>query len=148
MAADPVQSFFFQAGDGIRCPLVTGVQTCALPIFDRSWIEVRSIGPSWNDKRQQTIKSRRAFKSRDRFERSTFGLGVVTGAGEAYDSTSQRSKSGSPVNLPRNYLVGCDWSLREQRVAPRGSLWAHRRRLRNLRRGAFSIPTCFLRQSA
>src|SRR6266849_9409015 len=27
--------FFFQAADGIRDPLVTGVQTCALPIFDR-----------------------------------------------------------------------------------------------------------------
>src|SRR5438105_7321883 len=27
-----VSSFFFQAEDGIRDPLVTGVQTCALPI--------------------------------------------------------------------------------------------------------------------
>src|SRR5687767_15648442 len=27
--------FFFQAEDGIRDKLVTGVQTCALPIFDR-----------------------------------------------------------------------------------------------------------------
>src|SRR5438105_13499616 len=27
-------SFFFQAEDGIRAPLVTGVQTCALPICD------------------------------------------------------------------------------------------------------------------
>src|SRR5207247_4097004 len=27
--------FFFQAEDGIRDPLVTGVQTCALPIFER-----------------------------------------------------------------------------------------------------------------
>src|SRR6266849_10151726 len=27
--------FFFQAEDGIRDPLVTGVQTCALPIFDQ-----------------------------------------------------------------------------------------------------------------
>src|SRR6266536_889495 len=27
--------FFFQAEDGIRDPLVTGVQTCALPIFSR-----------------------------------------------------------------------------------------------------------------
>src|SRR6266536_4160540 len=27
--------FFFQAGDGIRGPLVTGVQTCALPISGR-----------------------------------------------------------------------------------------------------------------
>src|SRR5207247_7512900 len=28
--------FFFQAEDGIRAPLVTGVQTCALPISARS----------------------------------------------------------------------------------------------------------------
>src|SRR5438105_391262 len=28
--------FFFQAEDGIRDPLVTGVQTCALPICSRS----------------------------------------------------------------------------------------------------------------
>src|SRR2546429_6815637 len=28
--------FFFQAEDGIRDVAVTGVQTCALPIFDRS----------------------------------------------------------------------------------------------------------------
>src|SRR5207247_7496961 len=28
--------FFFQAEDGIRDPLVTGVQTCALPISSRS----------------------------------------------------------------------------------------------------------------
>src|SRR6266849_7557303 len=27
-----LDSFFFQADDGIRAPLVTGVQTCALPI--------------------------------------------------------------------------------------------------------------------
>src|SRR5438105_5930460 len=29
--------FFFQAEDGIRYPLVTGVQTCALPISDEQW---------------------------------------------------------------------------------------------------------------
>src|SRR5207249_6500797 len=29
-------SFFFQAEDGIRDRNVTGVQTCALPIFDQS----------------------------------------------------------------------------------------------------------------
>src|SRR5207247_8416957 len=28
-----IVDFFFQAEDGIRDPLVTGVQTCALPIF-------------------------------------------------------------------------------------------------------------------
>src|SRR5215211_3129904 len=30
----PRNSFFFQAEDGIRDHCVTGVQTCALPIFD------------------------------------------------------------------------------------------------------------------
>src|SRR5260363_147417 len=29
----PMSIFFFQAEDGIRCDLVTGVQTCALPIY-------------------------------------------------------------------------------------------------------------------
>src|SRR3712207_2636059 len=30
--------FFFQAEDGIRDIGVTGVQTCALPIFDATWV--------------------------------------------------------------------------------------------------------------
>src|SRR2546422_5840071 len=34
--------FFFQAEDGIRDVAVTGVQTCALPIFKGSSVEVRS----------------------------------------------------------------------------------------------------------
>src|SRR5207247_3116121 len=32
-----VTVFFFQAEDGIRDPLVTGVQTCALPISPPPW---------------------------------------------------------------------------------------------------------------
>src|SRR5207248_5393625 len=36
--------FFFQAEDGIRDRTVTGVQTCALPISDRSTIEGDSRG--------------------------------------------------------------------------------------------------------
>src|SRR2546425_191631 len=36
--------FFFQAEDGIRDKLVTGVQTCALPIYSRRW--TKSIGSS------------------------------------------------------------------------------------------------------
>src|SRR3989440_4711620 len=32
--------FFFQAEDGIRDLIVTGVQTCALPIFDWSQLNV------------------------------------------------------------------------------------------------------------
>ena len=36
--------FFFQAEDGIRDDLVTGVQTCALPIWDlREYREIREL---------------------------------------------------------------------------------------------------------
>src|SRR6266536_3138788 len=39
--------FFFQAEDGIRDPLVTGVQTCALPIFHGGmWKMTSSPGSS------------------------------------------------------------------------------------------------------
>src|SRR2546430_7802236 len=36
-SADPTL-FFFQAEDGIRDLTVTGVQTCALPIWLKSWV--------------------------------------------------------------------------------------------------------------
>src|SRR6266536_6335720 len=41
--------FFLQAEDGIRDPLVTGVQTCALPIFLSALI--------WRPHRQWTFKT-------------------------------------------------------------------------------------------
>src|SRR5699024_12005322 len=40
-------SFFFQAEDGIRDRNVTGVQTCALPIFPRSRAPMKSRSRSW-----------------------------------------------------------------------------------------------------
>ena len=36
--------FFFQAEDGIRDRLVTGVQTCALPIFNEPKLKVTNWG--------------------------------------------------------------------------------------------------------
>src|SRR6266542_7149008 len=38
-------SFFFQAEDGIRDATVTGVQTCALPIYADRWQQRRRLGP-------------------------------------------------------------------------------------------------------
>ena len=39
--------FFFQAEDGIRDLIVTGVQTCALPIFDSTFAPlVKAIAPA------------------------------------------------------------------------------------------------------
>src|SRR2546425_4035944 len=45
--------FFFQAEDGIRDKLVTGVQTCALPISVRraQGVRVRQGGPGVRDQR-------------------------------------------------------------------------------------------------
>src|SRR5207253_8667614 len=46
--------FFFQAEDGIRDGHVTGVQTCALPIFKRGLIEIK-LEPPWAVARFQLI---------------------------------------------------------------------------------------------
>src|SRR5690349_16284775 len=49
----PLRAVFFQAGDGIRDLYVTGVQTCALPIFqlaeDDPAIEPEHIGRAQDD---------------------------------------------------------------------------------------------------
>src|SRR5690606_41056955 len=39
--------FFFQAEDGIRDFHVTGVQTCALPIFTSTRAAMRRLGRNW-----------------------------------------------------------------------------------------------------
>src|SRR2546430_5025680 len=47
--------FFFQAEDGIRDLTVTGVQTCALPIFDRWRAEGRSVTSALSTPRPATF---------------------------------------------------------------------------------------------
>src|SRR5207245_8150542 len=42
-------TFFFQAEDGIRDATVTGVQTCALPIFGRIWQVNIQADPRFRD---------------------------------------------------------------------------------------------------
>src|SRR5207244_7501405 len=52
--------FFFQAEDGIRDDLVTGVQTCALPIFWSDEFEISRVWSSRSDRcRFQTRRTRR-----------------------------------------------------------------------------------------
>src|SRR5438105_12490294 len=55
-----VVSFFFQAEDGIRDPLVTGVQTCALPISlgQQAYGEVQA--PRLRDREQSADHADRA----------------------------------------------------------------------------------------
>ena len=50
--------FFFQAEDGIRDRLVTGVQTCALPISENAITTIasmRGIGPGANQSFEQSV---------------------------------------------------------------------------------------------
>src|SRR5438105_11177408 len=54
--------FFFQAEDGIRDPLVTGVQTCALPIYpDRGVCQnhrrVRRVRPVRRERRRRPARA-------------------------------------------------------------------------------------------
>src|SRR5438876_10631383 len=61
--------FFFQAEDGIRDGRVTGVQTCALPIWDRRAaraarprgrpVQVEAVGPAEAELRQELLPTRR-----------------------------------------------------------------------------------------
>src|SRR5690606_39944593 len=61
--------FFFQAEDGIRDFHVTGVQTCALPIFEALWALARftSVG-EWG---QSSSSSERGISARARVARAT-----------------------------------------------------------------------------
>src|SRR5690606_40512271 len=67
--------FFFQAEDGIRDFHVTGVQTCALPIF-------------YGDKVMSTVNARRGALPRRRELVSNGEIGIVVGQakfGRAWD---------------------------------------------------------------
>src|SRR5947208_6286408 len=68
--------FFFQAEDGIRDDLVTGVQTCALPIYIRAFVkaaydarsladaEFLALAPEWPTNRLAAVD--RAIRSEER----------------------------------------------------------------------------------
>src|SRR5688572_31763442 len=63
------KSFFFQAEDGIRDLTVTGVQTCALPIFDQIVLERQSpAAPRARARSDQRTRSdcRRRRRSEER----------------------------------------------------------------------------------
>src|SRR5690606_40821031 len=56
---DPIR-FFFQAEDGIRAFHVTGVQTCALPIFTRapfwSWVASHIWRTCWPSRKEKATR--------------------------------------------------------------------------------------------
>src|SRR5204862_5884342 len=73
----PTLSFFFQAEDGIRALYVTGVQTCALPIYagerppcrrHRRWADQRRVAGGARQRLQRKRRCRQAPLRPDRSE--------------------------------------------------------------------------------
>src|SRR6266403_2926594 len=87
MSSDFLLFFFFQAEDGIRALYVTGVQTCALPIFRRSrkLLCPYSTGPArtWWARLTSKAKSQTRFRKKcRRFSRPAPRSSGRFGAGE------------------------------------------------------------------
>src|SRR5206468_5504189 len=81
-----IVDFFFQAEDGIRDLIVTGVQTCALPIC-RRWVLPLPPGPQRKTKRSPSSSaSRSAFSAAAFFPGEK--LSSVGGGGGASSSRS------------------------------------------------------------
>src|SRR5690348_18184039 len=80
----PCSFFFFQAEDGIRDGRVTGVQTCALPISEKTWLS-----------RPTALRN-----SRTRTARSS-----PTGIGPPTRSEEHTSELQSPVHLVCRLLL-------------------------------------------
>src|SRR5690606_40065890 len=89
--------FFFQAEDGIRDFHVTGVQTCALPIWtvSRGWCRTLCTSPSRTPSssrpnyRPRTSRSRRSANSSIRRRRSRASRGTPRRTRRSEEHTSE-----------------------------------------------------------
>src|SRR2546425_3136823 len=56
--------FFFQAEDGIRDKLVTGVQTCALPIYEIDLLLIMTVHPGFGGQPFRTDQMHKVRRAR------------------------------------------------------------------------------------
>src|SRR5206468_8842068 len=89
-------SFFFQTEDGIRDLIVTGVQTCALPISQparsRAWFE---NGPSRWTRSSDCLARSKLPDSNNRVPSTRFDLSrIARPAGSPADSRSEERRVG------------------------------------------------------
>src|SRR5699024_11300438 len=100
--------FFFRAEDGIRDRNVTGVQTCALPISEESWVggsaldnRYGSTGMSY----KQWNSSLTAKKSWFTFENEIIALGAGISSDEDREDRKSTRLNSSHVSI--SYAVFC-----------------------------------------
>src|SRR5207247_5054338 len=122
--------FFFQAEDGIRDPLVTGVQTCALPIFDAYGTCGIGGAGDWLRSKQSAMSSALASRWRNverpkftsqNFNRLTCEWKMNRSPGHVPPDTAGSDRRPSnliPLSRLRNHGV-------ENLLIPRGS-WSRR----------------------
>src|SRR5258708_28042068 len=105
--------FFFQAEDGIRDDLVTGVQTCALPIW--SWEEVNTYLREQCGKRRERRLRGQQETIGERVERDRTALLPLPEA--AYEACEKRTARVSSLSLVRyrgnDYSVPTEYGHRE-----------------------------------
>src|SRR5438552_6172676 len=88
--------FFFQAEDGIRDDLVTGVQTCALPS--------RAGCVRWSHRNRHTTRPKRSPSSEEAVgPRTTNGRRPAPGPGQVRTGADQRGRSPDPVLARRGH---------------------------------------------
>src|SRR5258708_36881528 len=105
--------FFFQAEDGIRDDLVTGVQTCALPVG--SWEEVNTqLVEQCGKRRERRLRGQQETIG-ERFERDRTALLPLPEA--AYEACEKRTARVSSLSLVRyrgnDYSVPTEYGHRE-----------------------------------
>src|SRR5256885_11767961 len=131
-------SFFFQAEDGIRDYKVTGVQTCALPIWEREFSEKAHATPyaaltyDINKTYSAYASYTSIFRPQDFLDVSGSMLAPVEGRSEEHTSELQ-----SPCNLVCRLLL----EKKKKNSWRKSSLSTPHTQLRAFRRPSVSTPS-------
>src|SRR2546423_15678097 len=98
MAAPVVVFFFFQAEDGIRDKLVTGVQTCALPILRRWAFWCRTEFSSATGSPPGSCRWRRRARRRQIGRGAGRGRGEISVGARSFKKKKKKRPSKTPID--------------------------------------------------
>src|SRR5206468_7947531 len=97
--------FFFQAEDGIRDLIVTGVQTCALPISRRASFAARELGRRADRAREIPPRQAQLRLGRQRHYRPSGGRTVQVAVGRGHPDRKSTRLNSSHDQI--SYAVFC-----------------------------------------